>query len=132
MSSRDMSKSDFWSERVARYGHPGWMDPVVYAFDQEARLFAVEKLARQYGVRADCSLDFGCGTGGFSRLLTQWSQRVIGFDITTEAIAIARQSTPKSLTVEYRGGGSITELGLAPNSVDFVLTVTVLDHIMDD
>ena len=38
-----MSGAQFWAERVRRYGHTGWSDAAVYAYDQRLRLAALDR-----------------------------------------------------------------------------------------
>lgn len=35
---------EFWNARVEKYSHTGWSNSFIYAYDQQARLTAVEKI----------------------------------------------------------------------------------------
>jgi ubiquinone/menaquinone biosynthesis C-methylase UbiE len=71
-------------------------------------------------------LDFGCGTGRFSLLLSGKARNVIGFDITPEMITTAQRenSTPN---IHY-GIIDGTFLPLKDSSVDFIVSVWVLQY----
>ena len=71
-------------------------------------------------------LDFGCGTGRFSLLLSGKARKVIGFDITPEMIAAAQKENNSS-NIHY-GIIDGTSLPLKDSSVDFILSVWVLQY----
>jgi ubiquinone/menaquinone biosynthesis C-methylase UbiE len=69
-------------------------------------------------------LDFGCGTGRFSLLLSGKARRVIGFDITPEMISTAQKENSSS-NIDYGIIDGIS-LPLQDSSVDFIFSVWVL------
>ena len=71
-------------------------------------------------------LDFGCGTGRFSLLLSGKARKVIGFDITPEMITSARKEN-SSPNIHY-GIIDGTSLPLKDSSVDFIFSVWVLQY----
>ena len=71
-------------------------------------------------------LDFGCGTGRFSWLLSGKARKVIGFDITPEMITIARKEN-SSPNIHY-GIIDGTSLPLKDSSIDFIFSVWVLQY----
>ena len=111
-----------WRARLRRCGHTGWNDPVVYAWDQPERLRLVERVVRELDLEPEAciALDFGCGVGDFSRMLLRLGFRVIGHDPVARP-AIAHPRFHFEPVLESR-----------PRSVDLVLSVTVLDHVLDE
>ena len=47
------------------------------------------------------SLDLGCGTGAFARLLAARSSRVVGVDLSPEMVRVARQRSVSYPNIEY-------------------------------
>ena len=71
-------------------------------------------------------LDFGCGTGRFSSLLSGKARKVIGFDITLEMITTAQRENSSS-NIHY-GIIEGTSLPLKDSSIDFIFSVWVLQY----
>ncbi len=71
-------------------------------------------------------LDFGCGTGRFSKLLSEKARRVIGFDITPKMIRTAQKENNSS-NIAYGIIDGIS-LPLKNASVDFIFSVWVLQY----
>ena len=71
-------------------------------------------------------LDFGCGTGRFSLLLSEKARRVIGFDITPEMIRTAQKEN-NAANIAYGIIDGIS-LPLKDASVDFIFSVWVLQY----
>ena len=74
-------------------------------------------------------LDIACGTGYGSRILkTQGNaQKVIGIDISPEAVAFAR-SRYKLDSIEFMIG-SITDISLQSDSFDVVVSFETIEHV---
>ena len=74
-------------------------------------------------------LDIACGTGYGSRILkTQGNaQKVIGIDISPEAVAFAR-SRYKLDSIEFMIG-SITDISLQSNCFDVVVSFETIEHV---
>lgn len=123
---------EFWDSRVKRYGHTGQADRFIYAYDQQARLLAIEKILNSLTCDKSCALDFGTGSGDFANLLSKYFQQVIAFDISDVVIEVAKKNIKKCRNVQFYSGNHIENISIPNNIVDLVLLVTVLDHIMDD
>ena len=75
----------FWTQRVNTYGHTGWSDNITYMYDQSLRLNLVEKMIQKYfSDKLKFSLDYGCGSGDFTKLLASYSVETTGVDIAQE------------------------------------------------
>lgn len=117
-------EAEFWSKRGRKVGHTGWKQPVIYAFDQRQRLRLVERCLSGLGLpRGARVLDFGCGTGDFSRLLLQQGHQVFGYDPYFE---------PTLSHPRFRYLKQVSELERLEPGLDLILSVTVLDHVLDD
>jgi ubiquinone/menaquinone biosynthesis C-methylase UbiE len=72
-------------------------------------------------------LDAGCGPGGNTALLTELD-RVVGIDISPEAVHLANERYPR---MEARVG-DIADLPFDDGSFDIALAITVLAMVADD
>src|SRR6266404_4273273 len=88
-----MPAPTFWKDRVKVHGHTGWAYPRIYAFDQAARLLAIQDTVDRFGLSGDAAMDYGCGTGDFSRLLSTAFKHVYAFDICDDVVKIAETRT---------------------------------------
>lgn len=115
--------SSFWRGRATRHGHTGWGDQVLYAYDQLERLQIVSMLMPRIAAKpaGAVALDFGCGTGDFSRLLLDLGCEVYGYDPFVEPDIDHPRFTYIDNLDAIAGGPPI----------DVALSVTVLDHILD-
>lgn len=79
---------------------------------------------------ANCSkaLDIGCGTGAFSRRLAERAQHVVGLDLSTEMIRVARSRSPHVQNLEYRCV-DIMAWDLPAESFDCIATIATLHHL---
>ncbi len=77
-------------------------------------------------VAGDRAVDFGCGTGRTSRLLTGLGFDVVGLDISAEMVAVARERDPGG---DYRVIADGDFSAVAPASRDLVLSAFTFDNI---
>jgi len=103
-------------------GHTGWLDPKIYGFDQVCRLQVFETWLDSRGLRPGLALDFGCGTGDFSRLLVHKGWDVIGYD----KFVVPNYRSPSFRYLNAIDGQKNAKI------FDLVISITVLDAIMDD
>ncbi len=96
-------EADLWNEHISRY--------------RFASLFAAGKRV----------LDVGCGSGYGTALLADEAAEAMGFDISAEAIAYARENykTPRFFV------GSASSFPVASKGFDLVLAFEVIEHISD-
>lgn len=79
-------------------------------------------------------LDLGCGSGGATRAAADAvgdGGRVIGVDISPEALEAARIRTPTTLPITYRRGDARSLHFLDDRSMDCVVASLLLDDIED-
>lgn len=111
---------------------PGWSDWANRAIDyahRQAMARALRYLSMQFadwsGLRV---LDLGCGRGRWSRMYSARGAKVVGLDISVDALRV--------LSAELRAGhfvcGDVSMPPLADNSFDLVNSVTVIQHLPYD
>ncbi len=74
-------------------------------------------------------LDVACGNGYGSSLIAQQAARVIGVDISEQAIKKAREDYKEK--IEFRLG-SATQIPVDDNSADVLVSIATIEHIPDD
>jgi 2-polyprenyl-3-methyl-5-hydroxy-6-metoxy-1,4-benzoquinol methylase len=125
------NNATFWNNRFIKYGHTGWNNYYLYYLDQEARKSAILKLLDTDIKDGDkiSALDFGCGTGDFTKLLSTKYEQAVGIDISNELIN--RNSIDnKNESIKY-----ISNLNFIKTEVkqfNLILSITVLGHILDE
>lgn len=119
----DMSDlTNFWRGLLETSGHTGWADAKIYAFDQLCRLKRFEEWLDRQALQPGKALDFGCGSGDFSRFLVRRGWQVTAYD---------RYVSPRHQHPQLTPTQSLVEVA-ARAPYDLILSVTVLDCIMDD
>lgn len=113
--------SNFWKNRYREIGHTGWKDPIIYAYDQIERLAIISTKLNAIDVWPKVAIDFGCGTGDFSNLLLKKDFVVWGYDPYVSSDV----SHPQFKHVTEKQDIDTERVGL-------ILSVTVLDHILED
>jgi len=74
------------------------------------------------------SLEIGCGTGTFARLLAECSQHVIAFDLSSEMIRIARERSADFPNIDYRAA-DILEWPFPAEQFDCIASIATLHHL---
>ncbi|MCO1580326.1 class I SAM-dependent methyltransferase [Crossiella sp. SN42] len=90
----------------------------------------IARYLREYGGQAATSLEFGCGTGEFTRLTALGTPvaEMTALDISAQAIEIARGKVEHA-NIEFVRGDFWAEHGLAP--ADLVVCVDAIHHLGD-
>jgi 2-polyprenyl-3-methyl-5-hydroxy-6-metoxy-1,4-benzoquinol methylase len=70
----------FWQERFAAHGNTGKADTKIYAFDQECGLQWLREWLDKTQLPPGKALDFGCGSGDFSKLLVKLGWNVVAYE----------------------------------------------------
>lgn len=123
---------EFWENRAKKYGHTGWSDVLIYAYDQQARLLAVEEILKSLTYKNSVALDFGAGVGDFSNILSRYFTKVISFDISNNAVNIAKRKYQLNENIQFVSGSNINGVWIEKGTIDAIFSITVLDHILDD
>jgi len=74
------------------------------------------------------TLDIGCGTGAFSRLLAQRSDRVLGLDLSPRMIEIARERSRATPNVDFQVADA-TAWKFPAARFDCVASIATLHHL---
>jgi ubiquinone/menaquinone biosynthesis C-methylase UbiE len=128
-----MSPTDpeFWDQRASKCGHTGWSSSVTYAYDQLARLKAIEAILPELSGR-ELAIDFGMGSGDFTALLSGAFQSVVACDIAPRVIEIARQRYGHLGNVRFVHAPEPEAIDVPDASCDLSLSITVLGAILED
>lgn len=123
LEKSELSEQAFWAKRLQSHGHTGWADPIIYAYDQLERIALIDKAISHSPRDSGIALDFGCGVGDFSKLLLQHGFSVCGYDPFVQ---------PKIKSKSFTYANSYNAIPLALNSAALAISVTTLDHILDE
>jgi len=124
--------TEFWNKRVLKSGHTGWNSPVTYAYDQLARFKAITKVLDGLPMKTGRALDFGAGVGDFAALLARRFSHVLAFDISDLATQEATRRYGHLPNIEFTCADSILSVPIPEASLDLVLSVTVLGHLVKE
>ena len=127
-----MSTAQYWDDRALRHGHTGWSDWLIYEFDQLAREKAIRGVLSKIGAtrRKTKAIDLGTGTGDFARVLAGTYSQVVAVDISEKVLEIARRISVRAKNIRFVHPDALSTEDT--QDADLVLSVTVLNHIMDD
>jgi len=127
-----LSNTEYWNNRARKFGHTGWSNHLIYAFDQSARLKAIEHIIAKIQIARNTALDFGTGSGDFARNLSESFKKVIAFDTAEKVLNIGGSEFGNASNIDYCCEKSVMDLDIADGELDVILSVTVLGHLMDD
>jgi SAM-dependent methyltransferase len=126
--------------RVRRAGPQAWQrwaDPDVVDVGYAAfaaRTYVEQRDLRRFFTQAaravplQTAADVGCGYGRLSPVLAEVCREVVGFEREPEFVRQAQELWP---SIEFRQTASLARLPARTGSFDFVLTFTVLQHLID-
>ena len=78
--------------------------------------------------RCRAALEIGCGTGAFSRLLAQRSQRVIALDLSAQMIRIAKERSTDYPNIAFEVADAMTR-EFSDEEFDCVVSIATLHHL---
>ena len=74
------------------------------------------------------ALEIGCGTGSFARLLAERCKRVVGLDLSSEMIRVARARSAQKRNLEFQVADAMTwEFPTA--QFDFICSIATMHHL---
>lgn len=118
----------YWDNRMMANGHTGWNDPVIYSFDQQIRISIVKDIIKNSKIESCLNLlDYGCGSGDFSFSLQDYFNQVWLYDISKIALEHASTRIKNNVIVK-----SLDDLKSFSSNFDVILSITVIQHILDD
>lgn len=85
-------------------------------------------LLRSLPAHVEQSLDVGCGTGEFARLLAARSSHVLAIDLSPEMIRVARERSHPLENIEYEVA-DVSGMPLPPSKFDVIASIATLHHL---
>ncbi|MCU1265246.1 MAG: Methyltransferase type 11 [Acidobacteria bacterium] len=85
-------------------------------------------LLRHAPLKCHESLEIGCGTGVFSRLIAGRSQKVLAIDLSPQMIRLARERSRQFANIDFRVA-DVTTLDLPPRNFDCIVSIATLHHL---
>ncbi len=133
MGKPDYDPNTFWDQRYETHGHTGYKDQLVYCYDQPLRLKAVNEALSNSGIflnKFSQMLDLGCGVGDFIDKFAKNDVKVTGIDISADVVKKCHERFRDFPNVTVCNS-KIEEMSFPNDSFDVVISVTVLQHIVD-
>lgn len=121
----------FWDRKFRESGTTGISDELLNRYNQPLRLKAVAGALRATGIKLNSLsvLDVGCGVGVFLEEFLKLGAKVTGIDISSEAIKRCRERFGALAVLKVQ---KVEEIDFPPGSFDFVSSIAVCQHIVDD
>lgn len=85
-------------------------------------------ILKQLPSRCETSLEIGCGTGAFSRLLAARSAQVLALDLSPNMIQIAQNRSRQHPNIEYQVADAM-EAELSPQGFNCIVSIATLHHV---
>lgn len=123
---------EYWDKRFQDFGKysTGYTDKLLHKYDDNIRWNCFSKEVKI--LKGDKVLDIGCNYGEWSFRLAKLGANVIGIDIISKAIQLAKKkSEGQSLNISFKEM-SVHELNFGNNFFDKIISITVMQHILDD
>lgn len=137
MNTTDLMRQD-WDERARKDAFhyiASWRkdwDPESFfeSGEEDYQRFVAPALSRLHWEPVGKSaLELGCGAGRMTRSFARRFSRVIAFDISSEMLRRAQVLSPDLPNVNWTLGNGTDLSGVADQSVDFVFSYIVLQHM---
>ena len=122
-----------WEKRAEKGKLPAVIDPWDLKGRKNLYINTLQKLAIQKTLgqgKKEIIVDFGCGSGRFSNLLSHYCKFLVGLEITPQMLKIAKKECKNSNIgfVLYDG----LNLPMKEKEADLLISVNVLQYITDD
>lgn len=109
-------RNDF--DRIALHDQEGWDHNNHYH----------QFLLKQLPIQRQIALDIGCGTGQFSRLLSQHFEKVLAIDLSPNMIEVAKQRSKQFSNIDFQVG-DILEWQPVIEQFDAIVSIATLHHL---
>lgn len=122
-----------WEKRAEKGKFPAVIDPGDLKGRKNLYIDTLHKIAIQKVLgqeKKDVIIDFGCGSGRFSDLLSHYCKFLVGLEITPQMLNVAKNDAQNSNIgfVLYDG----LNFSVREHGVDLLVSVNVLQYITDD
>src|SRR6266699_6128 len=74
------------------------------------------------------SVDIGCGTGEFARLLASRAEHVLALDLSPQMIKLARERSTGSATIDFEAADALSWT-FSPEQFDYIVSIATLHHM---
>jgi ubiquinone/menaquinone biosynthesis C-methylase UbiE len=137
MSTTDLMRQD-WDERarkdafhyIASWRKDWDSESFFQSGEEDFQRFVTPVLERlQWNPQSKDMLELGCGAGRMTRSFSQRFSRVYAFDISEEMLRHAQILFPEATDVTWTLGNGNDLSGVGDESVDFVFSYIVLQHM---
>ena len=129
---------DFWNKTAQRFGENGDFRPVLIPTSKGLLNWYVDYLQKSAlksilkRLSGKVVLDVGCGVGRWSARLAETGALVIGVDLSREMIKKAKSRMAKRNLSSDFVLASANKLPFVSHTFESIVSVTVLQHIVDD
>jgi ubiquinone/menaquinone biosynthesis C-methylase UbiE len=122
-----------WEKRAEKGKLPAVIDPGDLKGRKNLYIDTLQKIAIQKALsqgEKEIIIDFGCGSGRFSDLLSQYCKFLAGLEITPQMLKIAKHAcqNPNVSFVLYDG----LSLPLKENKTDLVVSINVFQYVTEE
>lgn len=122
MEVRGVDQQKYWSGRALTYGHQ-------YGLDKPSTLLKIRRkvglMSKYIDFDVPNIIEFGCGTGLYTKEFYRMNHKLIATDISREMIEVARQYCPE---VTYRQIDT-RQMKLPSESYDVAVSAFLLQHV---
>ena len=115
------AEAEFSARQIGERGHSDHLDP--QRREKELELLGIAQAQDQL------VLDTGCGTGTYGLVLARKGNRVVGIDISSDLVKVARNRADKERLSYFPLMGDIEKLPLEDESFDICVCGFVLHHL---
>jgi SAM-dependent methyltransferase len=132
-SQHFQTDGEIWEKRAEKGRLPAVIDPGDLKGRKNLYIDTLQKIAIQKALppeKKKIIIDFGCGSGRFSDLLSQYCEFLVGLEITPQMLEIAKNECENSNIgfVLYDG----LNLPLKENRADLLVSINVFQYITDE
>lgn len=122
MDIRGDGQRQYWSNRALTYGHQYGLDTVATQIKIRRK---VEVMGKYLDFNVPKMIEFGCGTGLFTKEFSRLNKNLLATDLSTDMIAVAKKACPNVnfMQVDAR------DTKIPDGSYDLVVSSFLLQHV---